>query len=76
MYSEDESDYEEPVEAVTPTGHTPKATQSNVHQRRKQLPCPQVEAGPGLWSLLRKHIGECTQWCTVHGSCDTLVITM
>jgi hypothetical protein len=58
VYSEDESDYEEPVEAVTPTGHTPKATQSNVHQRRKQLPCPQVEAGPGLWSLLRKHIGK------------------
>lgn len=49
-------------EPVTPTLSSldfPVKLQKGVgHLRRRQLPSPRLEAPPGLFSLLRKHIGE------------------
>lgn len=64
-FTEDDDSEEEAdtvsSEPVTPTvaapGFPPKLEKVG-HRRRTQLPSPRLETGPGLLSLLRKHIGE------------------
>lgn len=65
-YFTEEDDTEEEAETVSSEPITPVMTgsafppkQAKVgHTRRIQLPSPRLETGPGLLSLLRKHIGE------------------
>ena len=65
-YFTEEDDTEEEVETVSSEPITPVTAgsafppkQAKVgRKRRTQLPSPRLEAGPGLLSLLRKHIGE------------------
>ena len=59
--SEEEGDTvsSEPVTPILTSLDFPVKVQKGVgHLRRRQLPSPRLEAPPGLFSLLRKHIGE------------------
>lgn len=78
-YVTEEDDSEEEMDTVSSEPITPTVVGSDFppklekvgHTRRSQLPSPRLESGPGLLSLLRKHIGEssvglesCLYYCT------------
>ena len=48
------------TDAANVSQHTPQQSPGAIPNRRKVLPSPEVASGDlGLWSILRKNIGEC-----------------